>query len=144
MKALFSLLSGLLFGLGLIVAGMTNPAKVQNFLDPFGTWDPSLLFVMGFAIAVTLPGFYLAGNRAQPLFHGQFHLPTKRDLDPQLIGGAAIFGIGWGMGGLCPGPALTVLPTGASGIIVFVIALCAGLIGVNLWRHRQARRLALT
>jgi len=139
MKQVFALLSGLIFGVGLILSGMANPAKVQNFLDIAGTWDPSLLVVMGFAIAVTLPGFHYATRRGAPVYHPTFHLPTRRDLDTELIAGSALFGIGWGLGGLCPGPALTVVSTGVPGVVTFVLAMCAGLVLVSLWRLRRAR-----
>ena len=103
MKQIFALLSGLVFGLGLILSGMANPAKVLNFLDVFGTWDPSLAFVMGGAIAVTAPGFaVLFRNWNTPYFGRTFHVPTRNDLDPKLLTGAAIFGVGWGLGGFCP------------------------------------------
>ena len=139
MKPFFALISGLIFGIGLMLSGMTNPAKVANFLDITGNWDPSLILVMGFAVAVTLPGFHLATRRERPHFHHSFHLPTARDLDAQLIGGSALFGIGWGLGGFCPGPALTALPSGATEVMVFVAALCAGLVLAFLWRDRAAR-----
>ena len=99
MRLIISLLAGLLFGLGLIVSGMTNPAKVQNFLDLFGSWDPSLAFVMGGAIAVGLPGFKLAERMNKPLFADSFFKPTRSEIDKRLIGGAVLFGIGWGIGG---------------------------------------------
>lgn len=128
MKQIFALLSGLIFGLGLIVSGMSNPAKVLNFLDLFGTWDPSLAFVMGGAIAVTAPGFlWLTSNRERPFFGNQFHIPSRTDLDPKLLTGAAIFGFGWGLGGFCPGPALTALPIGATGTLIFVPFMLAGM-----------------
>ncbi|NUH64985.1 YeeE/YedE family protein [Sulfitobacter sp. S0837] len=133
MKQLFALLSGLIFGLGLIVSGMANPAKVLNFLDVFGTWDPSLAFVMGGAIAVTAPGFALLfRNRQTPLFDSKFRVPTRTDLEPKLLTGAAIFGIGWGLGGFCPGPALTSLPVAATGTLIFVPFM---LIGMWAARH---------
>ncbi|MFB3306845.1 DUF6691 family protein [Pseudomonas sp. AMR01] len=133
MKQLFALLSGLIFGLGLIVSGMANPAKVLNFLDVFGTWDPSLAFVMGGAIAVTAPGFALLfRNRQTPMFDSKFRVPTRTDLEPKLLTGAAIFGIGWGLGGFCPGPALTSLPAAATGTLVFVPFM---LIGMWAARH---------
>ncbi|SDE81962.1 DUF6691 family protein [Limimaricola pyoseonensis] len=133
MKQLFALISGLFFGLGLIVSGMSDPAKVLNFLDVFGTWDPSLAFVMGGAIAVTAPGFALITRRLpRPVFGGAFHLPTRNDLDPRLLSGAALFGLGWGLGGFCPGPALTALPMLATGTLVFVPFM---LIGMWLARH---------
>ncbi|ATI41173.1 hypothetical protein CBW24_03575 [Pacificitalea manganoxidans] len=134
MKQLFALLSGLLFGLGLIVSGMSDPAKVLNFLDLFGTWDPSLAFVMGGAILVTAPGFaWITRSRTRPFFDREFRLPTRQDLDAKLLGGAAIFGIGWGLGGFCPGPALTALPIAASGTLIFVPFMLAG-----MWLARHA------
>jgi len=127
MKSLAALISGLVFGLGLIVSGMVNPAKIQNFLDLFGTWDPSLALVMGGAIAVTMPGFRLVHRNPKPFFHDVFHLPTRSDIDPKLLTGAAIFGIGWGLGGYCPGPALTALPIAASGTVVLVGTMLVGM-----------------
>ena len=128
MKQLFALLSGLVFGIGLILSGMSDPAKVLNFLDVFGSWDPSLAFVMGGAILVTAPGFaLLRRNWATPLFDKQFRIPDKTDIDPKLLSGAAIFGIGWGLGGFCPGPALTALPIAASGTLVFVPLMLLGM-----------------
>ncbi|WP_367715997.1 DUF6691 family protein [Nitratireductor sp. GISD-1A_MAKvit] len=128
MKQIFALLSGLIFGLGLIVSGMANPAKILNFLDVFGTWDPSLAFVMGGAIAVTAPGFALLFRSCQkPLFDSVFRLPTRNDLELKLLTGAAIFGIGWGVGGFCPGPALTALPVAATGTLTFVPFMLVGM-----------------
>ncbi|MFG6564586.1 DUF6691 family protein [Sulfitobacter sp. 1A13421] len=128
MKQFFALLSGLLFGIGLIVSGMAVPAKVLNFLDVFGIWDPSLAFVMGGAIAVTAPGFaWLFRSRQTPFFDHKFRLPTRNDLEPKLLTGAAIFGIGWGLGGFCPGPALTALPIAASGTLIFVPFMLGGM-----------------
>ncbi|MEX3314509.1 DUF6691 family protein [Sulfitobacter sp. PS-8MA] len=128
MKQIFALLSGLIFGIGLIVSGMANPAKILNFLDVFGTWDPSLAFVMGGAIAITAPGFALLfRSRQKPLFDNSFRVPTRNDLEPKLITGAAIFGIGWGLGGFCPGPALTALPLAATGTLIFVPFMLAGM-----------------
>jgi len=127
MKSLFALIAGLVFGLGLIISGMANPAKVQNFLDLFGTWDPSLAFVMGGAIAVTMPGYWLVRQRQKPFFSDTFDLPNKTDFGLRLIAGAAIFGIGWGLGGFCPGPALTALPLAAPGTLIFVPAMLAGM-----------------
>lgn len=128
MKILSALIAGLIFGAGLIISGMANPLKVQNFLDIFGTWDPSLAFVMGGAIAVTLPGYFLLRSKRQtPLFAEIFQWPTRTDIDFKLLCGAAVFGIGWGIGGFCPGPALTALSTGAISTATFVIAMLAGL-----------------
>ena len=127
MKNLVTLLSGLMFGFGLLLSGMANPAKVQNFLDLFGTWDPSLAFVMGGAIAVTMPGFWLVTRRCKPFFNDVFHLPTRTDFDARLITGAAIFGLGWGLGGFCPGPAMTALPLAAEGTLIFVATMLTGM-----------------
>ena len=122
-----TLFAGLFFGSGLILSGMANPTKVQNFLDIFGTWDPSLAFVMGGAILVTAPGFWFVQKRSTPFFHDMFHLPTRSDIDARLVTGAAIFGIGWGLGGLCPSPAVTSLPFATSGVLVFVPAMLVGM-----------------
>ena len=122
-----TLFAGLLFGTGLILSGMANPAKVQNFLDLFGSWDPSLAFVMGGAIMMTMPGFWLVQKRATLLFHDVFHILTRADIDARLVVGSATFGIGWGLGGFCPGPALTSLPLAASGTLLFVPAMLVGM-----------------
>ena len=127
MKNLLTLISGLLFGFGLLLSGMADPAKVQNFLDLFGTWDPSLALVMGGAIAVTMPGFWLVTRRSKPFFNDVFHLPTRTDFDARLITGAAIFGVGWGLGGFCPGPAMTALPLAAEGTLIFVATMLTGM-----------------
>lgn len=137
MKNLAGLFAGLLFGLGLIVSGMADPLKVQNFLDIAGSWDPSLAFVMGGAILVTAPAFKLLQGRTRPAFHDTFHWPTTRDIDGPLLIGAAIFGIGWGLGGFCPGPALTALPMGATGTLAFVPAMLVG-----MWLARQTAHLS--
>ena len=99
MRGVVSLFAGLVFGIGLIVADMTNPVKIQNFLDIFGTWDPSLIFVMGGAIAVTMPAFIYLKKQQKPLFSEDFGWPSRTDLDVKLITGSAIFGLGWGLGG---------------------------------------------
>ena len=128
MRIIASLIAGLIFGIGLIISGMANPLKVQNFLDIFGTWDPSLAFVMGGAIAVTLPGYFLLRTKRQrPLFAEKFQWPTRTDIDTKLVTGAAVFGVGWGIGGFCPGPALTALSTGLMSTVIFVLAMLAGL-----------------
>jgi uncharacterized membrane protein YedE/YeeE len=119
--------SGLLFGLGLIVSQMVNPAKVLGFLDIFGNWDPSLAFVMGGAVAVSALGYVIAKRRGVPVLAPRLEIPTRRDLEPRLIGGAALFGIGWGLVGLCPGPALTALTFGPWQVFVFVAAMIAGM-----------------
>jgi uncharacterized membrane protein YedE/YeeE len=124
----FALLSGTLFSLGLAVSGMVNPAKVLAFLDIAGHWDPTLAFVMLGALAVTTPAFRFVLKRRQPWFAPRFALPTKTDLEPRLVLGAALFGIGWGLAGLCPGPAVTDLVTGQSSLVLFVVAMIAGML----------------
>ena len=131
MRNILTLISGLLCGTGLILSGMANPAKVQNFLDLFGTWDPSLAFVMGGAIMVTMPGFWLAQKRAKPFFSDMFHMPTRTDFDARLIAGAATFGVGWGLGGLCPGPAVTSLALGSTGTLIFIATMLLGMIAAK-------------
>ena len=121
-----ALLIGALFGFGLAVSEMIDPGRVIGFLDVTGRWDPTLLFVMGGALAVTLPGFALILRRARPLLAEFFALPTKSRLDGSLIAGAIIFGIGWGIAGFCPGPALAALTSGSPGVAVFVVAMIAG------------------
>lgn len=132
------LASGLLFGLGLVISGMSDPAKVLNFLDLFGSWDPSLAFVMAGAVAVTFVGYRLTLARSRPMFDQSFHLPTAKDLDPSLITGAAVFGLGWGLIGFCPGPAITAIPLFAEGTLVFVPAMIAG-----MWAARATPKLIL-
>lgn len=131
MAVLLQFVIGLIFGLGLIVSGMANPAKVLNFLDfaaiRTGTWDASLAFVMAGAIAVTFVGFKLALARSQPIFGEKFHLPTKEDIDARVIAGPAIFGVGWGLAGFCPGPAITALGFGTRAAVIFVVAMLAGM-----------------
>ncbi len=117
---------GTLFGFGLAVSEMIDPARVIGFLDVTGTWDPTLLFVMGGALAVTLPGFPLILQRARPLLAEFFALPTQSKLDGSLIAGAIIFGIGWGIAGFCPGPALAALTSGSPGVALFVVAMITG------------------
>jgi uncharacterized membrane protein YedE/YeeE len=125
-RSALSLIAGFIFGLGLVIGGMVDPAKVQNFLDVAGTFDPSLAFVMGGAVVVTFVGYRLAFRERSPLFAEQFHLPTARELDAQLVVGPALFGIGWGLSGFCPGPAITSLPLMAKGTLIFVPAMLAG------------------
>lgn len=120
-------MAGLVFGLGLGVSGMTRPAKVLGFLDVTGDWDPSLVLVMAGAIAVHAAFYRLVRRRSRPLFDAHFHVPTRRDLDARLVGGAALFGVGWGLGGYCPGPALVSVVTGQTGPLVFVGAMLAGM-----------------
>jgi uncharacterized protein len=129
-------LIGLLFGSGLVIAGMSDPAKVLNFLDfaaiPSGGWDPSLAFVMAAGVIVTFIGYKYVLKRPRPLFDKQFHVPHAKAINAPIVVGPAIFGIGWGLGGFCPGPAFTALGTGASTAIVFVIAMLAGMLAARL------------
>lgn len=124
--AVSALLSGFIFGLGLAVSEMTDPARVIGFLDLAAQWDPTLLFVMGGALAITLPGFAMVQRRPRPLLAEKFTMPTKKEIDAPLIIGAAIFGIGWGLAGFCPGPALAALSTLSPSVAVFVAAMIAG------------------
>ena len=139
MRPLLGFLSGLLFGVGLIFAGMSDPAKVLNFLDVFGNWDPSLAFVMGGTALTTFIGYRLVLRREKPLLLSSFQIPTRQDVDRDLLAGAAIFGVGWGIGGFCPGPAWTALALGAPGTLVFLPAMLAGMAAATLWRNRQLR-----
>lgn len=125
-RLLTCLIAGALFGLGLAVAQMTNPLKVQNFLDVAGDWDPSLAFVMGSAVMITLVMFRVVLKRASPLLGDRFHLPTLLKVDRQLLIGAALFGVGWGMTGYCPGPALATLLSGNGEVLLFVPAMLLG------------------
>lgn len=137
---LASFVCGLIFGAGLLISGMTRPEKVLGFLDIFGPWDATLLFVMAGAVAVTSIGFAIARQRNRPIFAGAFQWPSRKDIDPELLGGAALFGVGWGLVGLCPGPALVNLAGLSLPVIVFVAAMALGMIGVDLWRASTAAR----
>ena len=132
MRSLVTVFTGLIFGIGLIMSGMTNPAKVQNFLDLFGTWDPSLALVMGGAILITMPGFWLVQKRQTPFFEDAFLIPQKTNLDFYLLTGSAIFGIGWGLGGFCPGPVVVSISNGSAGTILFVITMLIGMVLAKL------------
>ncbi len=127
MRLLFGFISGLIFGIGLILSGMANPAKVLNFLDIFGPWDPSLAFVMGGASLTAFIGYRLAWRQDRPMLMADFDIPSANDIDVKLLSGAALFGIGWGIGGFCPGPAWTALPIAASGTLIFVPAMLIGI-----------------
>jgi uncharacterized protein len=133
MRQAVNVLAGLIFGLGLLISGMANPAKVQNFLDLFGSFDPSLIFVMAGAVAVTFIGYRLVLAREKPLLAERFYLLAGSIIDGRLIFGAALFGIGWGLSGFCPGPAIVSLPLLAKGTLIFVPAMLAG-IGVGRLR----------
>ena len=127
-RMIVALFAGALFGLGLAVSGMTNPAKVIGFLDVAGEWDPTLAFVMGGALLVTIPTFRLILGRPRPILADGFALPTKSALDGRLLGGAALFGVGWGLSGFCPGPAVAALVTGLAPVFVFVAAMMVGMV----------------
>jgi len=140
MNALFAFVAGLVFGIGLIVSGMANPAKVIGFLDLAGTWDPSLAFVMGGAIALGALAFAYAKRRSMSLLDLPMQLPTARHIDRRLIGGSALFGIGWGLAGICPGPALVLLGSGAVKGAVFFAAMIGGMALFELAEHLKRAR----
>ena len=137
MNILFAALSGLVFGFGLIVSGMTNPEKVLDFLDLSGAWDPSLALVMGGAIAVGLAAFTLAKKRTQSLLGLPMQLPTAKQIDWRLVGGSLSFGLGWGLAGICPGPALVLVGAGVSKGLIFVAAMLAGMGIFELLERRK-------
>ena len=134
MPNIFSLISGVLFGFGLAISGMINPAKIVGFLDITGNWDPSLAFVMGGAVFVTAVTFRVVLNRPAPMFTNKFELPSKVDLDGKLIFGAAIFGIGWAVSGLCPGPAISSIIFLDENLLIFISALLLGSFIGKKWR----------
>ena len=136
MKVFWGLAAGLVFGIGLHLSGMSNPAKVLNFLDITGQWDASLMFVMGGAVGVTAIGYHLIWRRGIPLFDTQFHIPTNTAIDRPLLTGAVLFGLGWGLVGICPGPALSAILLGHWEIILFVVSMAAG-----MWGAPQARKV---
>ena len=127
LKMLINLFAGTLFGLGLSISGLVNPAKIIGFLDFAGDWDPTLALVFGGALLVTIPAFRLILRRPRPVLADEFDLPTKKDVDSRLLAGAAIFGIGWGLAGLCPGPAVTALASGLLPVFAFVAAMVGGM-----------------
>jgi uncharacterized membrane protein YedE/YeeE len=134
---LASFICGLIFGAGLLISGMTQTEKVLGFLDLFGAWDATLAFVMASAVAVASVGFALAKRRSAPLLAAQSLWPTRRDIDTSLVIGAALFGVGWGLVGLCPGPALVNLAGLSLPVIVFVAAMAAGMLGFEAWDKRK-------
>lgn len=128
---------GLIFGLGLIISGMTNPSKVIGFLDLFGAWDPSLAFVMGGAILIGSGGFALAKKRQRSLLGAPMHLPTATKLDKRLLLGSLAFGVGWGIAGFCPGPAIVSAASGQPKAWIFLLAMLAGMILYNIIERRE-------
>ncbi|MEQ8367908.1 MAG: YeeE/YedE family protein [Roseicyclus sp.] len=132
-------LVGLVFGVGISISGMANPAKVLNFFDVAGTWDPSLAFVMGGAVVVAFLGYRVVLARPKPVFDKTFQLPASKTIDARLLGGSAVFGIGWGIAGFCPGGALPALGTLNTDVILFVVALVAG-----MWLARRIPRILNT
>ncbi|NGY03211.1 DUF6691 family protein [Solimonas terrae] len=135
MKNLIGLLAGLLFGAGLTIGGMVQPQKVLGFLDLAGVWDPSLAFVMGGGLLVAFPAFALARRRDRPLFDLAFQIPTRNDIDKRLIVGAVLFGVGWGIAGYCPGPAIAALSALHPATLLFCVAMVAG-----MWLQRRLMR----
>ncbi len=138
MPAIFiALVSGLIFGTGLVISQMTNPAKVLNFLDVAGHWDPSLAFVMAGAIPVAAIGFYLGRRRRAPILAKTFSAPPQSGIDFRLIAGAALFGIGWGLVGFCPGPAVAALQSGRREVFTFAAVMIAGMLVFRLMEKRD-------
>ncbi|MGL5290951.1 MAG: DUF6691 family protein [Vibrionaceae bacterium] len=140
MNLFFSLLAGLIFGIGLLLSGMANPAKVIGFLDITRVWDPSLAFVMGGAISIGFFAFRLAKKRSDSVFGGAINLPSSKQIDKRLIGGAILFGIGWGLAGICPGPALVLLGAGVTKGVIFFSAMLAGMLLFEFIERQQAKR----
>lgn len=138
MPVLAALLIGLLFGSGILVSGMSNPAKVVNFFDLAGAWDPSLAFVMGGGLLVNLVGYRLAFRRRAPILAPSFSLPSLTRVDAALVGGAAIFGVGWGLSGVCPGGLVPVLGIGRGEPLLFLAGLLAGIAAARVLRSRLA------
>tara|TARA_R110000851_G_scaffold21488_18_gene64455 strand:- start:780 stop:1214 length:435 start_codon:yes stop_codon:yes gene_type:complete len=140
MRILSAVLVGLVFGVGIAISGMINPAKVLNFFDIAGTWDPSLIFVMGGALLTTFIGYRLVLKRPGPIVEAEFKLPTNTMIDARLIGGSAVFGLGWGIAGFCPGAAVPALGSGRYEVLAFVAALLAGLWVAKMIQTKQADR----
>ena len=136
-----ALVCGLVFGWGLQISNMTNTLKIQNFLDLFGTWDPSLAVTMAAALALAAPGLWYARRRGRPLIAAKTAWPSKNEIDRPLLIGSAIFGVGWGLIGLCPGPAIENLVTRSPQVAAFVITMAIGMTAVDAWRMRVHRRI---
>ena len=142
MRLILSYIGGLIFGLGISLSGMANPAKVLNFFDIAGTWDPSLIFVMGGALIVTFIGYRVVLRREAPVCDTLFHVPSSRTIDAKLIGGSLVFGVGWGIAGFCPGGALPAIGTGRAEVLVFCAALVAGILLAKTLQTRAATKAA--
>ncbi|SFR08535.1 DUF6691 family protein [Poseidonocella sedimentorum] len=137
MRLVIHYLIGLVFGTGIAISGMMDPAKVANFFDVAGSWDPSLAFVMGGAVLVAFFGYRLVLKRPAPVIDTQFHLPLSTKIDGRLVAGAAIFGVGWGITGLCPGGAIPALGTGRVDVLVFFVMMAAGIWLGRQYTHRR-------
>lgn len=144
MSALIAGLAGLVFGMGLLLSGMADPAKVLGFLDLAGPWDPSLALVMGGAIAVAAPAFAWVHRRGRTLRDTPLHTPAQRKLDVRLIGGSLAFGAGWGIGGFCPGPALVGMAAGNAGALLFVAAMVVGMAAFSFVERAKTPSLKLS
>lgn len=140
MKFLTALLAGLLFGSGLIVSGMTNPSNVLGFLDIFGEWRPQLAFVMGAAVLTAAPSFWFVRRSRRSLLGAPVDLPDRRRIDKPLLAGAAMFGVGWGLSGICPGPGLVLLASGRGMAYLFMAAVIAGMWLVQFVRNKRGSR----
>lgn len=133
-----ALASGIVFGFGLSLSGMLNPVRVQGFLDIFGTWDPSLAFVLGGAVTIAFIGVRMTSRMQRPVLDDRFHMPQNNRIDAPLVIGSALFGLGWGLAGFCPGPAIASLSSGIPQTLLFVIAMLAGmLLHDRVWRRRS-------
>jgi uncharacterized membrane protein YedE/YeeE len=137
-ETIAGLLTGFIFGLGLCLSRMTDPAVVQGFLDIAGAWDPTLMFVMAGGVVVAFVGYRFVWRQERPLWAGKFSIPSASAIDAPLISGAAIFGIGWGLAGYCPGPAVVSLASGRRGVVLFVVAMLIGMIAVRWMRTSRS------
>ena len=136
MPIIVSILAGIIFGAGLTLSDMVNPARILNFLDVAGSWDPTLIFVMVGGLAVTTLGYRLVFRRRSPVFADKFNLPTQLQIDLPLVGGAALFGVGWGLAGICPGPALTDIATLEPKVFLYIAAMLVGMMAARVFQGR--------
>lgn len=144
-SSLIALFSGVLFGMGMMVSGMVDPVNVLGFLDLAGEWDPSLAFVMGGALLVFAPAYLLIiRKRPQPVCEQMFHQSKKKDIDSRLIAGSVLFGLGWGIAGICPGPALTSLSGGSFEMLVFVVSMILGIVLSTIWASKREKVVEIT